>query len=100
MSTHLNRYLCFDHIIIGTHAIRRINQTSGRQCSNISMNIAVVSLECLRESADARDIVAADVAQQLHALGRKHARERVPALERQMAFAEFLAPLGAMPRID
>jgi hypothetical protein len=67
---------------------------------NIPMDIAVIALERLGQGANAGDIVAADIMQQLHPLARKNPGQRIPAFKCKMAFLESLSPLAAMPCVN
>src|SRR5271166_5814992 len=96
-----NRDLGFNRVVIGPYAtVRGVEKPSGSQGLDISMDVAVVAPQCLRQSADTGDVVPVDVAQQLHPPSRQDADEGVPAFERQMALMENLSTLRPMPSID
>ncbi len=64
------------------------------------MDVAVIAAERLRQRADARTVIPANVAQKFHVFARQNAGEHVPAFERHTAFPEALAAFGAMPGFD
>lgn len=64
------------------------------------MDVAVIAVERFGEGADAGDLMAADVAEQLHALAGEDAGQGVPALEGEMALVKGFSALGAMPGVD